>query len=174
MGTPRELLEAIDRQRRMPVLPIGQSLLNLGLVTQEQLDHALAQPGDTPLGERLVASRVISPSDLHTAIAHKMGYPLVDLTRFPIDPVAAGKLPLRSAVKHRALPIMIDGNRLVVAVDRPSRVAELQPLYSVSMYTVVPVLASKNQILLALSGQSQHDTWSANVSMRAEFFSTTR
>ncbi|HEX6705719.1 MAG TPA: hypothetical protein VF169_13225 [Albitalea sp.] len=174
MSTPRELLEAIERQRRMPVLPLGQSLLNLGLVTQEQLDRALAQHGDSPLGERLVDGGILSRADLHTAIAHKMGYPLVDLTRFPIDPQAAAKLPLRSSVKHRALPILIDADRLIVAVDRPARVNELQTLYSVSMYTVVPVLASKNQILLALSAMTRHDTWSANVSMRAEFFSTTR
>ena len=30
--------------------------------------------------------------DLQTALAHKMGYPLVDLTRFPIDVLAARKL----------------------------------------------------------------------------------
>lgn len=174
IATPVELLAAIANQRRMVVKPIGQSLTELGLVTQEQLAHALQQKNsDAPLGERLVDSGVISRADLHTAIAHKMGYPLVDLTRFPIDATAARKLPLRLAVKHRSVPLMIDGNRLIVAMDRPSRAAELQNLYAVAPLSVVAVLASKGQILLALSSLTEQDMWTESVSIHAEFFSTT-
>ncbi len=174
VSTPQDLLAAIERQQRMPVLPIGQSLLNLGLVTQDQLDRALASCGELPLGERLVASGVISAHDLHTAIGHKMGYPLVDLTRFPVDPAAAHKLPLRVAVAHRALPIMLDGQRLVVAVDKPARAGPLQALFALAAFRVVPVLASRGQILLALSALPHVDGWSDNVSVRAEFFADTR
>jgi len=175
IASPRELLAAIARQRRMAVLPIGQSLLELGLVTQAQIARALDEPlGDMPLGERLVASRVITKADLQTAIAHKMGYPLVDLTRFPIDLVIARKLPLRMAVRHRALPIMVDGQQLIVAVDRPSRAAELQALYALAPFTVVAVLASKSQILLALSSLSDQDVWTESVTIRAQFFATSR
>ena len=51
----------------------------------------------------LVAAGMIKRSDLRTALAHKMGYPLVDLTRFPVDPVAAAKLSHRLAVLYRAI-----------------------------------------------------------------------
>ena len=172
---PRELLAAIARQRSLAVQPIGQSLLDLGFVTQAQLDRALTEPlGEMPLGERLVALGVISKADLQTAIAHKMGYPLVDLTRFPIDLAVARKLPLRMAVRHRALPLMVDGQRLIVAVDRPSRAAELQALYAVAPFSVVAVLASKSQILLALSSLSDQDVWTESVTIRAQFFATSR
>jgi len=174
IATPQALLAAIATQKRMVVKPIGQSLTELGLVTQDQLAHALQQKDcEAPLGERLVDSGVISRADLHTAIAHKMGYPLVDLTRFPIDATAARKLPLRMAVKHRSVPLMIDGTRLIVAMDRPSRAAELQNLYAVAPLSVVAVLASKGQILLALSSLSAQDMWTESVSIHAEFFSTT-
>ncbi len=175
IADPRELLKAVDRQQRMPVLPIGQALINLGMVTREQIDHALALPmGDTPLGERLVQIRVISNADLQTAIAHKMGYPFVDLTRFPIDLAVARKLSLRMAVMHRALPIMLDGDRAIVAVDRPSRTHQLQTMFGLATFKVVPVLASKGQILLALSALADQELWHENVPIRAEFFSTTR
>lgn len=174
ISTPAELLAAIAYQKRMIVKPIGQSLIDLGLVTQEQLDRALAQhDGATPLGERLVENGVISKADLHTAIAHKMGYPIVDLTRFPIDPVAARKLPLRMAVRHRSVPLMIDGNRFIVAMDRPSRAVDLEHLYAVAPMLVVAVLASKGQIRLALSSLSQQNIWNEAVPIHAEFFSTT-
>ena len=175
IAEPRVLLEAIGRQQRMPVLPLGQSMLALGLLTQEQLDRALASKNErVPLGERLVADGIITRADLQTAIAHKMGYPCVDLTRFPIDPAAARKLPLRMAVTHRSLPIHLDGNRLVIAVDRLMRMAGLQSLYALAPFQVMPVLAAKGQILLALSALSDQDLWHDRVSIQAQFFSTTR
>lgn len=174
IASPRALFAALERQDRMPVLPLGRSLLELGLVTPAQLEQALAaKPADAPLGEALVARGVITQGDLHTAIAHKMGYPFVDLTRFPIDPAAAKKLPLRHAVTCRALPILIDRDRLIVAMDRPSRAPQVQALYAIAPLRVVPVLASKGQLLLALSGLSQHDLWSETVSIRAGFFAET-
>ena len=103
-----------------------------------------------------------------------MGYPCVDLTRFPIDPAAARKLPLRMAVTHRSLPIHLDGNRLVIAVDRPMRTVGLQSLYALASFQVMPVLAAKGQILLALSALSDQDLWHDRVSIQAQFFSTTR
>jgi hypothetical protein len=47
--------------------------LALGLLTQAQLDRVLAKPTDgVPLGEALVAARLISQFDLQAVIAHKI------------------------------------------------------------------------------------------------------
>ena len=148
IAEPQALLEAIERQQRMPVLPLGHSLLALGLLTQEQLGKALAEKSDKMrLGERLVAAGVIKRADLQTAIAHKMGFPMVDLTRFPIDPVALAKVPQRLAVGYRALPLMLSGTRLIVAIDNPSRIAKLGTMHAIAGVSVVPVLSPKAQAL---------------------------
>ncbi len=173
IDSPCELLEAIDLQERKPVRPLGESLLALGLVTKDQLDRTLArQPDEMPLGESLVAAGVISRADLQTAIAHKMGYPLVDLTRFPVDAAAASKLPKRFASSYRAIPLMIDKGRMIVAVDKPSRVVMLEAIHAFAQHKVVPVLAPKMQILLALERMSGN-VWSHNVTERQAFFDTT-
>jgi hypothetical protein len=116
---------------------------------------------------------VISRSDLDTALAHKMGYPLVDLTRFPVDLEAARRLPLRLATEARALPLMVHGQRLVVAVDRPSRIDRLHALHVFTGMHLVPVLAPKSQIMLTLSDLAQQDVWSHNVFARLIFAPTT-
>ncbi len=173
IASPRELLAAIERQQRMPVLPLGQSLLDLGLITQTQLERALArQTHDTPLGESLVSIGVISRADLQTALAHKMGYPLVDLARFPVDPKATAKLPQRVAIGHRAMPLMLDHARLIVAVDKPARVIKLGAIHTFARLTVVPVLAPRLQLMAALEKLS-NDVWSGHVSERVGFFATT-
>jgi len=172
IASPAELLEAIERQQHKAVRPLGQSLLALGLVTQRQLDRALArQSDDMPLGESLVAAGSISRADLQTAIAHKMGYPLVDLTRFPIDAAAVSRLPKRFALSYRAMPLMIDKGRMIVAVDKPSRVVMLETIHAFAQLKVVPVLAPKMQILLALEGLSSN-VWGHNASERLAFFDT--
>jgi hypothetical protein len=169
IGSPDILIEALERQRRMPVRPIGQSLLALGLLTQAQLERELAKPvGNAPLGESLVAAGLITHAELQTAIAHKMGYPMVDLTRFPVDRSAVTQVPHAIAARHQMLPLMIDQGRLIVAVDRPSRVTELCALHLHLQTSIVPVLASALQIAVALDRVSR-DVWSQQVVGRPSF-----
>ena len=173
IASPHELLAAIERQQRMPVLPLGNSLLALGLLTKHQLDRALAHPSPTlPLGEALVAAGVIARADLQTALAHKMGYPMVDLARFPIDPAAVTRLPLRFATGYRAVPLMLDGERLIVAVDKPARANKLRSVHAFAELSMVAVLASKMQIVATLE-RLKSDVWTHHVADRVPFFATT-
>ena len=173
IASPPDLLKALAEQQRKPVLPLGYSLRELGLITDAQLYRALAgQPANVPLGEMLVAAGLIKRGDLQTALAHKMGYPLVDLARFPIDPAASAKLPHRIAVRYRAMPLMLDGTRLIVAVDRPSRALKLQELHVFAQIAVVAVLSPKAQILSALERLSG-DVWTQVAPQRMVFFETT-
>lgn len=166
IADPGALLDALDRQMSAPVLPLGEALLHLGLVTPQQIDAMLArQSPERPLGlgEMLVAAGLLSRGDLQTAFGHKMGCPLVDLMRFPVDPAAARRLSLRTVVMQRALPIMVDGQRLIVAVDRLSRVANLNMLEALAGMTIVPVMVRKAQLRLALMALVQQDVWSQAV-----------
>ena len=172
IATRGALLEALERQQKMPVLPLGHALRELGLLTQDQLARALArQPENVALGDMLVAEGRISSHDLKTAIAHKMGYPLVDLTRFPIEPEAVAKLPRRVALEHNAMPLMIHRKKLVVAVHKTSRAARVLALHGLA--DVIPVLAPKAQILIALARQAS-DMWAQIVPQRLDFFETTQ
>lgn len=160
VSNPAELLQALARQRHMRVLPIGQSLLELGLVTQRQLDRALAaQRSDQPLGQWFVASGIVSAHDLQIALAFKMGYPYVDLGRFPVEPNIAKMLPVHVAMQSRALPLMLDKPRLIVAVDDLTSVAKLGTRVAFAQLQLVPVLATKSQILLALSRMATQDVY---------------
>ncbi|HEY9238655.1 MAG TPA: hypothetical protein VIP10_07450, partial [Burkholderiaceae bacterium] len=175
IASPTELLAAIERQQRMPIRPLGQSLLELGLLTQAQLERALTRQAalrDVPLGEMVVNDGLISRTDLQTALAHKMGYPLVDLTRFPIDPKAAAKLPQRIATGLRMMPLLLVRDQLIVAVDKPARVMKLKGVNAMTGVTVTPVLASRMQIMLAQDRQ-KNDIWSSHVADKLPFFAST-
>ena len=173
ISDPRELRQAIERQRTLKLLPIGTSLLQLGLVTTEQLEHALkTKSGGSPLGEAMVKSGAISHTDLERALAHKLGYPRVDLVHFPIDPVTSKLLTLQTAIAMRAVPLMLDGEHIVVAVSNVARANKLGHRPASAKRRMVPVLAPKNCILDALTRMSQYNAWQG-VPFSMHFFATT-
>jgi hypothetical protein len=169
VASPQALIAAIDAQRHSRILSLGDALLDLGFVTRGQIEQALRQQGperEQPLGEQLVALGYLMREDLQTALAHKMGYPVVDLTRFPIDAAAARRLSAQAMLDHRALPVMQRGNRLVVVVDDLVRIAPLQSLRALAGLEVVPALAPRGRLALVLANLSQRlgsDVWAANV-----------
>ena len=147
--SPDQLLEAIERQHKMPMVRIGEALLSLGMVSQAQLKDALVQQQidrNVPLGEVLVRMGVVSRDDLQTALARKMGYPLVNLDAFPAEPEALRALNYTVAARLRVMPLLIRDGRLVVALDDPSRRAAVDEVEFSADMKVVPVLARGTSI----------------------------
>ena len=148
--TREQLAAALDAQATMPMVRIGEALMSLGLVTQAQLEQALAQQSrdrDVPLGEVLVRMKVVSPHDLQVALARKMGYPLVNLTAFPVEADALRKIPYNAAVRLRVMPLLMREGRLVVALDDPARRrAAVDEAEFIAQLKVVPVLAQCDSI----------------------------
>ncbi len=103
-----------------------------------------------PLGELLVRRGLVSRADLQTALARKMGYPLVDVTQFAAETEALARLPYAVASRLPALPLLLRGGRLVVAVEDPSRPEVLDDIEFASQTKVVPVLARASLLTAAI------------------------
>jgi type II secretory ATPase GspE/PulE/Tfp pilus assembly ATPase PilB-like protein len=151
--TPEQLLAAIDQQSKMPMVRIGEALMALGLITEEQVQDALRQQQTdrtVPLGELLVRLGMVSRQDLLAALARKMGYPLVDLEKFPADPDALNKVPFNVAARLLAAPLLLHDSTLIVAVEDPSKRVVLSELEFITQCKIVPVLASQSQLEWAI------------------------
>jgi hypothetical protein len=168
VASPEQLTAAVAAQQKAQIRPLGESLLELGLLTTLELERAVrAQAqgnGEEPLGESLVRAGIISQADLQTALAHKMGYPVIDLLRFPIDARAVRRFSTAVMQEHRALPLMQDGNKLFVAVDTLASIATLKALQSVAGLELVPVIAPRGRLSAALATQIKtSDVWASNI-----------
>ena len=143
--TAAQLLEAIERQAKMPPIRIGEALVSLGMVSDEQLGKALAEQQrdrGVPLGELLVKSGVVSREDLQVALARKMGYPLVDVDTFPVEPEALKKVAYLAAMRLKVMPLLLREGRLVIALDDPARRrSAVDEVEFMAQMKVVPVLA---------------------------------
>jgi type II secretory ATPase GspE/PulE/Tfp pilus assembly ATPase PilB-like protein len=141
--TPEQLLEAIDMQRSMPVMRLGEALMALDLITPNDLDEALrlqVEGKGLPLGELLVRKGLVSRENLRTALAHKLGYPMVDVMNFPLDVEALKVVPYSVASRLQVLPLLLRQGRLIVAMDDPTRRNLVTELEFLTQYLVVPAL----------------------------------
>jgi general secretion pathway protein E len=112
-------------QRVWPVL--GSLLVRDGLVTEEELEAALAQQrlsSTRRLGEILVSRGSLTEAQVSRALAEQHELPFVDLQEHEIDVSAASRLPLEVARAHVALPIstLPDGGLLVAVADPASAI----------------------------------------------------
>jgi type II secretory ATPase GspE/PulE/Tfp pilus assembly ATPase PilB-like protein len=137
----------------MPMVRIGEALLALELVTQEQLEQALVQQRDdrsVPLGELLVRNGIISRAQLQSALARKMGYPVVDVERFAIEPDAVRKLPHAVARRLEVLPLVLRDGKLIVAMEDPTRRDAIDEVEFITQLKVVPTLTKLGTLQFAI------------------------
>lgn len=138
------LQQAIKAQASQPVRRIGDILVALELISAEQLAATLAQGqgnGALPIGERLVRMGLISPEGLQRALHLKMGYPLVDLRRFPFDRELLQRLPYERAAEQGVLLLgRTEDGRYIVALDDPGRLPTLKELRFLLNAQLVAVL----------------------------------
>jgi type IV pilus assembly protein PilB len=131
---------------------LGQILLEQGLLTQEQLDHALGEHRKTPksLGRVLIDLGFIRERDLVRALAEQVGLEFVDLTEYRIDPVTTSLLPEALCRRYRALPIGERDGKLLVAMSDPANVYALDDIRTMTGRDVQPVVATANDVEQAI------------------------
>jgi type II secretory ATPase GspE/PulE/Tfp pilus assembly ATPase PilB-like protein len=154
-SSPEQLMLALDRQSKLPMIRVGEALTRLGFVTQDQLEKALAQQtsGETvrPLGEVLIDMGVLTRRNLNTALARKMGYPVVNVSQFPVEHAALRRVPLSTARRLMVLPLLARSGLTVVAMVDPTRRRTLEELEFLTHGRVIATLGDEKQVIPAIS-----------------------
>ena len=149
-----QLHAALERERAMPVIKLGDALIELNMITQVQLDVALELQGKNrkkPLGEVLLELGYLSREQLYHVLSQKLGIPLVDLTKFIIDPAVLKVLPDELVRKCHVVPLCYDEGALVLAMINP---LDPEPIGRVRFYAqaqVAPVMATLEDIYQAIA-----------------------
>ena len=127
---------------------IGEVLVHRGSLTQEQLRAALdLEKNDRRrLGEVLLSQNLVSGEELARAAAEATGFEYVSLSDVSVDPAAVSLLEEKVLRKHGALPLKVEGGRLVLAMSDPTDVLALDDLKTLAGCPVQPVVAAKESI----------------------------
>lgn len=131
---------------------LGQILVELGYITQEQLVRAVMEQKDT--GERLGAILVrrgsLNYEQLTEALAKQAGLPYVKFTIADVQPEAVAELSPALARRLQILPLRVENGRLLVAPMDISKTENLQELYKIISRPVSLVCANPTAVEMAL------------------------
>src|SRR3972149_6403667 len=127
---------------------IGEMLLKGSLITQEQLLTALDTQKRTRerIGSGLGEAGAIKEPELLSFLGRQFNIPVVELSKYEINPEVVRLLPEDMVQKNLALPINRVGAKLIVAVADPSNMAILDAIGFKTGYSVELVLASEREI----------------------------
>jgi type IV pilus assembly protein PilB len=128
--------------------PLGALLLREGLVTEAQLDAALAEQAhsDKPLGRVLIEAGTVSEADVVRTLARQVGLDFVDLTTVMIDHGVVALITEAVARRYQAIPISWTDGRLVVAMADPANVFAIDDIRALTGKECVTVVATPSQI----------------------------
>ena len=141
------------------VKQLAEILIDMGLVTQEQLDQAQAEQTATGkrLGRILIDMGLVKEQDLVAALASQIGLRFVDLSDETVDATASALLPEQVARKYRALPIGYEDEKLLVAMADPANLFALDDIRTITGMDVQPVVATAADIEAAIRKYSHFD-----------------
>lgn len=127
---------------------LGDLLLKSGLVSEEQLEHALAVQAKQGgrLGRILANQSVITEEQLAQMIAEQKHLELIDLASYEVDGSVARLVTAQAARRHQILPVRVENDRLVVAMANPLDIEAIDTLRVMTGYDVQAVVATEGDI----------------------------
>ena len=139
---------------------LGDILLDEGMVTADQLAAAYDEheKAGRSLGRVLVERGLLTESQLVAALATQIGLRFVDLTEYPVDGSAVGRVSGPVCRRHTALPIGFEDGRLLLAMADPANVFALDDFRSLTGLEVKPVVATRTDVLAAIDRYYRADS----------------
>jgi type IV pilus assembly protein PilB len=138
---------------------LGHLLLERGLVTPDQLEHARAEHDRTgrPMSRLLLEQTGLAETDLSRVVAEVSGFEYVDLDEYQLDPTATAMVSDILARRYWALPVAWEGETLVVAMADPSNVVAVDDIRSITGARVRVVVATPSCISSAIDRSHRID-----------------
>jgi type IV pilus assembly protein PilB len=101
---------------------LADVLVDLGLLTAEQLDKARADAGASNVGviDLLLANKTIKPADVNQAKAAQFGAEVIQLSGMKIPDEVIAIIPRHLARKYRVIPVFKGDGKVAVATSDPS------------------------------------------------------
>ena len=131
---------------------LGDTLLNAGLVTRQQLDEALAVQHTTgqKLGQTLVSLGYLTDAALLQTLCADAGIPYLTDDELQPQADAAVLIPLELARSHAVVPLKLESRHLVLAMADPFDLLTIRSLTRAAGRSVRVVGAQREAVLRAI------------------------
>ena len=132
--------------------PLGQRLIEAGLITETQLQNALREQARTReyLGRILIRLGYVSEEAVAAALSAQARVKYVDLGQYTPQSEATKLIPENFARQHFLVPLSYVGKVLVVAMANPLDIITIDELRRMSKGPVEVVGATQSEVLAAM------------------------
>jgi type IV pilus assembly protein PilB len=133
----------------MAIRRIGQIFVDMGFVSDEQLEMLLDEQQQRPgtlLGKIALELNMLNEEQIMQALAEQMGMQVVELGDTVIPHEVINKMTESMAQLYRAIPIHFEGNRLTVATCDPQNITIQDELRSLLGHDIKVVIAGETDI----------------------------
>jgi type IV pilus assembly protein PilB len=128
---------------------IGDVIVHLGFAERELVEKVVdeGRANGIPLGQSLIDAGIVDSNQLAQALAERNGLDYVDLNQFEVDQGAANLIDAAKARRYQTIPISFLGEQTVlVATADPANVLALDDIAMATGYEVRRAVASPEDI----------------------------
>ncbi len=138
--------------RRVISKQLGQLLLERGVITQAQLDHACTtqKARGGLLGQVLVELGFATEEQIAQAITAQYGFPYLPLETMDIDSAAIELVPEHVARQYCLIPIDHMGKGLTIAMANPLNIQAVEDIETLTKCTVQTFVSTATDINKAI------------------------
>ena len=111
---------------------LGEMLIQAGLLSRDDLQQALRSKGGLKLGEYLTRNGLVSEDQIIALISDQLNVPRYTPKEYPLNLDMAEVLPAELSARYKAVPLLLRGNLLTVAMVDPT---DIEALDAVEIYT---------------------------------------
>ena len=131
---------------------LGDVLTDAGLITDEQLGHALKQQKETKrrLGDELIAEGVITEAELIEALQMQLGIEFVDLSAIDLDPEMSRVVSKNVARQYNVVPVRTTPEDVYLAMSDPLNFMAIEAVKNATRKRVVPMVATNDSVMRAI------------------------
>jgi type IV pilus assembly protein PilB len=138
--------------KRIIAKQLGELLIDLGVIGQQQLDKALAvqkQKGGL-IGEILIDLGFAKEEDIAQSITVQYGFPYLPLANYDISPEIVNLIPQKTARFYMVIPIDKIGNNLTIAMSNPLNTKAVEEIEQISRCNVQIFVTTSSDIRVAI------------------------
>ena len=128
---------------------IGDVIVQLGFAERELVEQVVenGRRDGMPLGQALIEEGIVNSGQLAQALAERNGLDYVDLNIFDVDPGAAAMIDFAKARRYQTIPIaFLAEHTLLVATADPANLLALDDITMATGYEVRRAVASPEHI----------------------------
>ncbi|MDO5142940.1 MAG: GspE/PulE family protein, partial [Eubacteriales bacterium] len=137
----------------MAYMRLGDLLVSVGLITEEQLAEALRlQKGSGKrLGSVLIEAGMISEKQLVETLELQLGISFIDLSKVSIPTEIAQLVPKNIAKRHSIVPVSLVRDELTIAMVDPLNFVAIEDVRAATRKRVTPRIATAEAVERAIA-----------------------